>query len=695
MGRAADIALIAVGVVAGYLAVNWHFIGPTATTDEIGYLANAAFLSGQSVDGASSYHFGYSLVLVPAFWLFDTNAATWKAVLVTNALLFAAAFSILYAILRQFSGSRPACVTATLITAAYPSYVVIAGYPYASAAAIPVFLGACAMLLWAERRALVAMPIFGFLVGLYFWIHPTGIAVACAAAIVLVAMVLANVRLLWPAVSAAALIAFMDGIYAFVLEPALLDAMTPAGFSPRLHYPEGASVLARLGSVEAVAGVTMRVLGQFGYLLIASVGVIGLGLFALQSKGATRWRSVETWRDPRAHLLIFALASLAGIVSITALFFADGESKGVQHLIYGRYQEAVLPVLLALAVLVPAMRDWRRFWPLAVLPLFVVLYVLVGKVEGWIYALNIAAFWPAAVYFSPRPDIWFAMGLAGCVVATLLPRPLRLALMLAAFLLCIPFQLRWHGNLINLTGYTYSLPAFVEGLAAPGTCVGTDPRVTSAMKWRDRERVGLYSFHLHGFDYRRVEASDWAETCDGPFLSFREPSQMSPYGLIPLAREIPSLMYVYGSQAARAQAGRLPDGLLRSHTAETGERLSGTIPASDLAAFSLVGTLEDEKLVSRRRAGILFYGPYVPMRAGRFSFVVRGGAKEAGNAYVELASNGGGTSYGRFPITSGADGIIARGNVDFDAPVDGLEVRLNVTAESDVEVESCQIEIVY
>jgi len=53
------------------------------------------------------------------------------------------------------------------------------------------------------------------------------------------------------------------------------------------------------------------------------------------------------------------------------------------------------------------------------------------------------------------------------------------------------------------------------------------------------------------------------------------------------------------------------------------------------------------------------------------------------------------TSYGRFPITSGADGIIARGNVDFDAPVDGLEVRLNVTAESDVEVESCQIEIVY
>ena len=152
MVRNSDIALVFACVFAVYLTVNWSFAGPTYLQDEIGYLANAAFLSGHPIDGASSYHFGYSLFLLPAFWLFSTTGAIWKAVLVTNALLFAAAFAVLYVILRRFNESRISCVAATLITAAYPAYVTIAGYAYSSVAEILVFLCACAALLWASCR---------------------------------------------------------------------------------------------------------------------------------------------------------------------------------------------------------------------------------------------------------------------------------------------------------------------------------------------------------------------------------------------------------------------------------------------------------------------------------------------------------------------------------------------------------------
>ncbi|MCB1477109.1 MAG: hypothetical protein H6883_01125 [Rhodobiaceae bacterium] len=695
MARLRDPAIVFACVVGGYLMINWRFAGPTSTTDEIGYLANAAFLAGYSVDGASSYHFGYSLFLVPAFRFFATNAGVWKAIIATNAILFALAFSLLLLILRRFSNNRMACLTATLVVAAYPSYVTIAGYPYSSAAAVPVFIAACGALLWAERRPYAAMATFGLLVGFFFWVHPTGIAIASAAAIVLVVMAAANTRLVFPALIAAALIVTMDAIYARALEPSMLAAMTPDGFSPRIHYPEGASVLSRLGSLELVAGVAMRVLGQFGYLIIASLGVMALGLVALQSKIEQRWRERGVWNDPRAHLLIFAIASLFGIVLITALFFADGKSNGVQHLIYGRYQEAVLPVLLALAVLAPASRQARRFWPLLILPLFILLYLMVGKVEGWIYVLNIAAFWPAVIHFNPHPEIWFAMGLVACLVAVFIPRPLHIAAMVAAFIACIPFQLRWHAGLINLTGTTYGMPALIERIAAPGTCVGTDPEITPDMRWRDRERIGLYSFHLHRFDYRRVNAEDRANECDGPYLSFREPVEMARYGLVPLAREIPSLMYVYVSRLDPRTSDDRSAGVLRADTGGGGEAVKGRIVATDLAAFSLVGKLSDGKLATRGKAGVLFYGPYVPMRAGRFSFVVRGQADDAAEAYVELASDGGEKSFARFPVSSGGDGVIARGQFDFDKPVDGLEVRLIVTAESIVSVEDCLIEIAY
>src|SRR5437588_10572816 len=94
------VALSSIAIGCVYLAASWHISGPAYLRDEIGYLANAAFLAGYRIDAASSFHAGYSLLIAPAFLLSEPKLV-WKAVLAINAILWAANFAMLYVLLRR------------------------------------------------------------------------------------------------------------------------------------------------------------------------------------------------------------------------------------------------------------------------------------------------------------------------------------------------------------------------------------------------------------------------------------------------------------------------------------------------------------------------------------------------------------------------------------------------------------------
>ena len=78
------VALI-IGII--YFVVNLDVSGPAYQQDEIGYLVNGAFFAGHVIDGFSSYHAGYSILLAPLFAIFDDPGLIWKGVLLVNALL--------------------------------------------------------------------------------------------------------------------------------------------------------------------------------------------------------------------------------------------------------------------------------------------------------------------------------------------------------------------------------------------------------------------------------------------------------------------------------------------------------------------------------------------------------------------------------------------------------------------------------
>jgi hypothetical protein len=109
--------------------------------------------------------------------------------------------------------------------------------------------------------------------------------------------------------------------------------------------------------------------------------------------------------------------------------------------------------------------------------------------------------------------------------------------------------------------------------------------------------------------------------------------------------------------------------------------------------YSLVGALQEGRLVSSGRAGFLHFGPYVPMVAGHYKLLVRGKGNMTSSAWVDVVSGRGSIEYGKFALarTAHEGGVLAEGLIQLDAPVEDIEIRVYVGAEDDVSLEGYEL----
>lgn len=112
--------------------------------------------------------------------------------------------------------------------------------------------------------------------------------------------------------------------------------------------PASVGLAERLAGPELWPEIALRAVGQAWYLSVASLGLAVLGVVALLTMAAGRWPSAEPASTPRrmlaGHLLVtMAVMAFASAVQITTHVRVD-------HLVYGRYNEGFLPVLLVAGV---------------------------------------------------------------------------------------------------------------------------------------------------------------------------------------------------------------------------------------------------------------------------------------------------------------------------------------------------------
>ena len=343
-------------VCTGWRAwLAWPYQAALVMRDEAGYLGNAAALAGYVFDGASSYHAGYSLLIVPAYLLFSDPAQIYRCVQVINLLLGIASTCLLYNLVASlFPGERrERILLAVLVGSLYPAWFVLSSLAMSENASIPTFLLALWSCLQVARRGGGWWIAWALSTGFLFTIHPTGIASIGAGVLVAAALAAARGEWKW-------LLAFIAAIAVVVLattsllQPWLVQRLTLGSFPPNLHYPSLGAMLEPMRSMAGIVGLANHFAGHVLYLL---VGTLWLVWFAAQHAAHGLHRSVTQRALPGdVAVLAFAMLALLGTLGMSVVMFTAFRTVQLDHLMYGRYVEVSLLPLLACGFIVATRR---------------------------------------------------------------------------------------------------------------------------------------------------------------------------------------------------------------------------------------------------------------------------------------------------------------------------------------------------
>ena len=331
---------------------------PTVLADELGYLGNARYLSGAAhmpdMRQCQFYHFGYSLFLLPAFWLFTDPVAIYRAAIVINALLMSSLFFPLYFILRShLEVANGAARWIAFACCLYPPLILYSNFAWAESAFIPLYAVTVAVLgNYLVSRSRRDALLFGALAGFLYTVHPRALPVL---AVILVSLaVLVFLRLL--PVSRALLSASAMALV-FALTRSVNEHLKAIGWGGGGEF-SAIKLAGRLLPDSDFPALVERAMGQLLYLSLASHGLFLLGLMAVIWLIVRKLSSESPRRviaDPQTAVPIFVSITAVGIfvASCTSKLYSlhGSESLRGAEFIYGRYNEgfAVLFIAFALA----------------------------------------------------------------------------------------------------------------------------------------------------------------------------------------------------------------------------------------------------------------------------------------------------------------------------------------------------------
>src|SRR5690348_12174633 len=180
------------------LLINQYRNGPAVLADELGYIGVARFLAGAAplpnMFTASFYHFGYSLFIVPAFWLGTDPVSAYRWVMVINCLLVATIAPLSYIFARKvLRAEHGVALLMALLALIYPANAVQTNSAWSENVLTPLFLlwvlGVFAVSANPKPLRLIGLSL---LAALLYLVHPRMLGVE---ALTLVYLVFATIAM--------------------------------------------------------------------------------------------------------------------------------------------------------------------------------------------------------------------------------------------------------------------------------------------------------------------------------------------------------------------------------------------------------------------------------------------------------------------------------------------------------------------
>ncbi|MBB5474014.1 glycosyltransferase family 39 protein [Cellulomonas hominis] len=325
-------------VLAVHLVAAWPAYGPVWTDDEIGVLANARFLAGRGALELAhqSYYPGWSVLLVPVWWVTSDPVQVYRAAVLVSALCGAGLMAPLTLLARRVGlGLVPATLVAGAV-AVMPN-----GVTYSTTALTENFLALCTAVVavcglrYVRRRSVGSAVALGATAGWTFVVHGRMAALVAMTVVWMLVEGLRRRRAGWVGAGVAV-------------------AVTAAGYA--LHRWVSGTLYSDTSreslAVDNLLGGTPSTLvqvaaGHLWYASVAWVLLAALGLVLVVD------RVVRETRRRRPDVGWWALGAVLGTAAISVLTMASVRAAGENRLdvpSYGRYLEPLLAVLACLGL---------------------------------------------------------------------------------------------------------------------------------------------------------------------------------------------------------------------------------------------------------------------------------------------------------------------------------------------------------
>ncbi|MFO8023036.1 MAG: hypothetical protein R6U65_11260 [Perlabentimonas sp.] len=706
--------LIFIFVFFVFWLVNKSYTGPIIHDDEIGYLANAALISGHVIDGASKYHAGSSFFLAPLFVIFSDPSSIWQAIMAFNAFIWSVSFLLLACILKVLvpEYSKGQLFIALLISAAYPAWITMSGYAFATTAFVFVYLlSILTLLFWKPDKCWTIIP-HCLAVGYLYWIHPIGLAV-CVASFMVVGFVSIREKKYAAVPISIILLVVLIISYRYGIEKWLISLATPEGYNPISHYPGSERIIGSLFNYEIWLHFVSMSAGQISYLIVSSLGLIFFGFIASITKS---YRLVQRHNKNNSTAInltsqtsfAYLALSLLGVLAMGVLFFSVGGSNRIDHWIYGRYIEMVVLPLLAIGYL----STWHKKGLLtAVFFVFTTALILNYFVDITEINLifNTVAFWPQYLFFENNYLYWMTAGslllfIVGLVKSqrnlSKIGNMLVIACLAMVFIASSVFHGFIHYNTVSVHGKPSALVEIIRKNYSPGTCVGLDPEGLDSMHDERIYKHPLHLFYLYDYAYRRMSPEEWLNYCEGPYFTYSLDDLYDLQGVTLIGKEMLSNIYLLVKDDGPAIA--LPEISIseRDYYLANEWSVNYTInyEGNQLAELTgPAGFYEDESIYSLKEEGFVTSGPNIKLSTGEYNFVLRGEASIVDDSCVKIVPKRGEAEYAIFDIKDTSEtgnAILASGKFLLEEPVYGLEVRVYSSSADIIRIDGYEIEYI-
>lgn len=335
--------------------------GFTMYPDEFGYWASAAKAVGYDWTEVASlgsyYSFGYSLLLTPLLILFRGGVKVYRAAVALNMILMCFSVLLLWNSIKKLFPETDAVLRALVSGAAvfYPAWIFYMQMTLAEALITFLFVSVFALFIsFIQKPGLINGMALAWLLVYTYCVHMRTIGVAIACFLTLTLWGLTNPALR-KYVTVMLGIMVIAGLAVIVIKKSVILSVFSMADQERLEINGFSSQIWKIREILSAEGVIIflkEIIAKIFYMGIAGFGIFywilgwcvrkALGLRHRRSTGNTKACALQQWAA------LFLLLTIAGEVLICSIYMHG--SAQIDCLIYGRYNEFLMPIVIAVGI---------------------------------------------------------------------------------------------------------------------------------------------------------------------------------------------------------------------------------------------------------------------------------------------------------------------------------------------------------